>query len=284
MNQGWQFKTRLPERAAGTTVLDWLSREHKHSSREEWQARIEEGRVTLDQQPAKPTDLLHPGQQLTWSRPPWEEPEVPLHYDVIHEDEHLLVVDKPSGLPTMPAGGFYEHTLFSLIRARDAKWSPVHRLGRGTSGLVVFTSPQASPELSRAFRDGEIEKRYLAHVTGTLTPQTISAPIGRVQHGRMGELYAVNPEGRRAETIVERVTGSQAQVRILTGRPHQIRIHLAWVGHPLEGDPLYAAHGALLDAKPSDLGYRLRAYELVLNHPMSGARLRLHSVDVAPTW
>ena len=133
MNRGHEFKTTLSERANGATLLDWLSSEHPHSTRGEWRSRIEEGRVTLDGRRAEHAERLRRGQTLTWARPPWTESEVPLHYQVVYQDEHLLVVDKPSGLPTMPGGGFHDHTLLTLVRARDRRWSPVHRLGRGTA-------------------------------------------------------------------------------------------------------------------------------------------------------
>ncbi len=264
MNRGHTYRERLPASAAGSTLVDWLTRTYEHSTAAEWRERIDQGLVRVDETTTHADVRLRPGQRLEWFRPPWEEPDVPLHYDVVHEDDDLLVVDKPAGLPTMPAGGFLEHTLLALVRQRDAKWSAVHRLGRGTSGLVVFAAPHAAAATHALFRERRIEKRYLARVTGTLTPQTITAPIGRVPHPRMRELFAVTPGGAAAETIVERVDKDLATVRIVTGRPHQIRIHLAHVGCPLKDDPLYGAHGVLLDATPGDCGYFLRAFELVL--------------------
>lgn len=275
MNGGFTYRETLPARAAGLTLLDWLAEQYAHSTRAEWEARIAQGLVTLDGGAGAAGDRLSSGQQLAWMRPPWVEPEVPLEFDVVFEDEHLLVVDKPPGLPTMPAGGFLEHTLQALVRARDPKWAVMHRLGRGTSGLVVFAAPQAAAATSAAFRDRTLEKRYCARVTGALQPGTITAPIGLVPHARMGKLHAVTPDGAFAQTVVERVEGPLAYVRIVTGRPHQIRIHLAHVGCPLEGDPLYGAHGALLDSTPGECGYSLRAYELVMKHPVTGERMQV---------
>lgn len=275
LNSGCVYRERIPKRAGGVTLLDWLSAEYVHSSRDEWRQRIAEGRVTLDGAAAASDAALGVGQELCWTRPPWVEPEVPLTFEVVHEDAQVLVVSKPSGLPTMPGGAFSENTLLTLVRARDAKWSAVHRLGRGTSGLVVFATPESAAAVSRAFAEREVEKRYLARVTGALEPQTITAPIGLVPHAKLGELHAVSERGRFAQSIVEKVDGSLATVRIVTGRPHQVRVHLAWVGHPLEGDPLYGPRGALLDALPSDLGYYLHAWQLAFRHPASGELLRL---------
>ena len=113
------------------------------------------------------TSSLEPGQHLTWQRPPWDEPDVPLHFDVVYEDASVLAVSKPSGLPTMPAGGFLEHTLLALVHASHPEAHPLHRLGRFTSGLVLFArTPAAASTLGKAWRSHEVVKDYRALVSG----------------------------------------------------------------------------------------------------------------------
>jgi 23S rRNA pseudouridine1911/1915/1917 synthase len=205
---------------------------------------------------------------------------------ILFEDAALLAVAKPSGLPTLPGGGdFLDHTLLALVRRRHPEASPMHRLGRGTSGLVLFapTTGAAKP-LQAAFREEGTRKVYRTLCTGNLeqTAFEITAPIGAIPYAPLGTLHAASAGGRPAQsrvTVVERREGATlVDVEIFTGRPHQIRIHLAWAGHPLVGDPLYGFGGIPLPgttAVPGDLGYLLHAHRLELAHPRTGARLNL---------
>ena len=131
-------------------------------------------------------------------------PEVPLHFEIVHEDASLLAVNKPSGLPSEPAGGFLENTLLALVRARDPAWTPVHRLGRGTSGLVLFArGGPARSALTAALRERRVEKVYRALAGGSLIePVTVEVPIGPVAHPKLGELFAASAEGRPARSHV----------------------------------------------------------------------------------
>jgi len=284
LNHGFIYTERIEAAEAGATVLDYLSRRHRHSSLDLWSRRLREGEIFLDGEAVGEDVALKPGQCLAWHRPPWEEPEVPLDYAVVHLDRDLLVAAKPSGLPTLPGGGFLEHTLLARVRQAYPEATPVHRLGRGTSGIVLFArSARARKQLSDAMRRREIVKVYRALASGVPAHRrfTVETPIGPVFHPLLGTVHAASPEGKYARSLVRllepRRDRSLLEVQIETGRPHQVRIHLAAAGHPLLGDPLYAAGGGICDGRaalPGDPGYRLHAERLQFRHPATGAWVR----------
>lgn len=283
LNAGYCYREQLDVDARGSTVLAWLERRYPRD--EPWLGRIARGEVELDGVPAKAEQPVRPGQWLSWNRPPWLEEDVPLSFSVAYEDADLLAVAKPSGLPTAPAGGFLAHTLLALVRRGDPAWTPMHRLGRGTSGLVLFArTPLSRSRLQALWRGRAVEKRYLALAQGLLPgePFCVDAPIGPVEHSALGTLQAASPSGKPSLSDVRRVgirgEHSLAEVRIHTGRPHQIRIHLAVAGHPLVGDPLYGTGGVPRPgALPGDLGYLLHAWRLAFDHPVTGRRLELEA-------
>ena len=286
-NDGFEYRELLGRDAAGEPLLAHLARRYPHSSTEDWRARIETGRVLLDSNPVGCDAVLRSGQTLTWRRPPWQEPDAPTSFTVLWEDDDLLAVAKPAGLPTLPGGGFLETTLLHRVRAYSPAATPLHRLGRWTSGIVLFArTARVRADLSRQWADRTIGKRYRALAGGSPNGNgfEIRTPIGPVPHPLLGSVYAASETGKRAVshvTVVERRDGEfLCDVRITTGRPHQIRIHLAAAGHALVGDPLYAAGGVPPDdcrALPGDPGYSLHAAELTFDHPVSGERVTVRS-------
>lgn len=285
LNGGFAYRAQIGAADAGCRLAVWLATTYAHSSAAAWTARCAAGEITIDGAAATGTETLRAGQHVTWQRPPWHEPDVPLTFDVIHEDADLLAVAKPSGLPTMPAGGFLDHTLLAIVRARFGEARPAHRLGRGTSGLVLFArTPAAAAALGRAWRTRAVAKIYRALVDGEppWTSREVTTPIGPVPHALLGSVHAASPLGRAAcstATVIERRGDTTlCEVGIETGRPHQIRIHLAAAGHPLAGDPLYVAGGQPRPdtrALPGDSGYLLHAHILRLAHPATGRPVEL---------
>lgn len=286
LNSGWIYRDRIDRTSEGQTALAYYSQRYPHSSEAEWRDRLVAGQILCDGAPLDPDSILQRGQQLAYHRPPWVEPAVPLDIAVRYEDAAVLVVEKPSGLPVMPAGGFLTHTLLGQLQRHYPQDTPVpiHRLGRGTSGLVLLArSPQARSVLTQQMRDRQIHKVYLALASGRDAPDrfTIEQPIGKLAHPTLGYLHAATADGSfaRSDCRVLRRSGDRmlVEVTILTGRPHQIRIHLAAAGFPLVGDPLYGPGGipreaiaseqAGRSALPGDCGYWLHAQAIGFRHP-----------------
>jgi len=284
-NDGYDYREQLGPEAEGRRLLSYLVERYTHSATAQWQERIESGLVLVDGRPGAMDSVLRRGQVLSWRRPGWEEPEAPLTFAILHRDEDMLAVAKPSGLPTLPGAGFLRHTLLGLVRAHDPQATPLHRLGRFTSGIVLFArSDRARLELSRQWAAREVYKRYRALADGV--PEQvrfrIAVPIGPRPHDRLGRIQAASPSGKAASscvTVLERRDEAfLCDVTIETGRSHQVRIHLAAAGHPLVGDPLYGPGGVPRPesrALPGDPGYRLHAAALGVRHPSTGEALTL---------
>jgi 23S rRNA pseudouridine1911/1915/1917 synthase len=282
-NEGCEYRERLGSDADARTLLAYLGRRYGHSSSTEWAERIASGLVLIDSQPAQPETLLRSGSELVWQRPPWIEPDAPRSFTLIYEDDDVLAVDKPAGLPTLPGANFLTSTLLHLVRAHAPDASPLHRLGRWTSGLVLCAkNHHARTDLMRQWSTKKVGKRYRALASGNpeLNEMTITTPIGPLPHALLGSIHAASPTGKPSLSqviVLERRTNSfLCDVRIATGRPHQIRIHLAAAGHPLVGDPLYIAGGIPApgsQALPGDPGYHLHAAELSFRHPGTGCEV-----------
>src|SRR5947209_18624805 len=116
LNRGYAYTTIISSKYSGHTLLSHLASLYPHSSRQAWQQRLNNGEVTLNGVPATGSESVTSGQTLVWNRPPWMEPDSPQYFEILLEDAHLLAVTKPSGLPTIPGGGFLENTLLRLVQ------------------------------------------------------------------------------------------------------------------------------------------------------------------------
>lgn len=251
-------------------------------SRSRLQALAADGLITVNDQPARAAQRVRPGDAVVVSVPPVVAPadlipqDVPL--SMVFEDSHVAVVDKPAGMPVHPGPGHPDGTLVNALLARcpdirgiggELRPGIVHRLDRDTSGLMVVAKTQRSHQrLTEQLKDRVMLKEYLGVAVGLVTPASgvIDAPIARDPRHR--QRMAVAAGGRIARTYyqteAEMPDHTLLRLRLETGRTHQIRVHLAYQGYPLLGDPVYG--------KPDDrIGRQfLHAARLGFRHPATG--------------
>jgi len=290
-NGGLVYHAQVSREDAGEQALEFHVRRFRHSSREEWRARFAAGAIRRNGRVAAEDDVLASGDKLEFWREPWDEPAAPQHFTVVFEDEDVLALEKPAGLQVLPAGPFSRSTLLELVRVsapERANAAPAHRLGRGTSGLIVFgKSARARAWLAQEFREFRVQKTYLAWAEGGALPASIHArqPIGTRAHGPL-ELACVEPDGQPSFTRLRVLRREPGRMLIaaqpITGRANQIRIHAAACGAPLLGDPLYGPGGTpKSNATAAAGGYFLHAAALSFRHPADARWIKLRS---RPEW
>ncbi len=251
-------------------------------------AKYIEGAVRVDGALSRCDACALPGQVLSIVVDDWLEPHEPSvapeegPLDIAYEDADLLVVKKPAGAVVHPCPGHWEHTLGNYVvgylygKRQAIDLHAVNRLDIGTSGLVVFAKNGHVQELLKGkMHTGDFQREYLAVCHGAPSPACglVDAPIGRATAAPQSS-FAVMADGKQAVThyeVVERLAGGAALVRLLleTGRTHQIRVHMAHIGHPLVGDALYGGEAGLLD-RPA-----LHSWRLAVTQPVTHERIEL---------
>jgi 23S rRNA pseudouridine1911/1915/1917 synthase len=274
----------------GERLDAFIARRRPELSRSHARRLIDEGLVSVNGRQAKPSERVTSGLSVIVTVPPPERidlaPEaIPL--TIIYQDGDIIVLDKPAGLTVHPAPGHPSGTLVNALLAAcpdlqgiagTLRPGIVHRLDKDTSGLmVVAKNDRAQRALQRQLKEREVRKTYLALVKGVPAPRegTIEAPIGR--HPKNRKKMAVVADGREATTryrVREEIAGGQyslLEVEPVTGRTHQIRVHLAAIGHPVVGD---ATYGRLSQAVGRQF---LHAHKLAFAMPLGGRTVEFES-------
>lgn len=304
------LELQVSDDQAGLRLDQFLSAQldYSRSLLQDW---IRGGMIAVDGRPLKPSAKLKAGQRITVVVPPLTpaepeaDPSIPL--EVVFEDPHLLVINKQRGLVVHPAVGNPDGTLVNALLAYSRDWSGirgvskpgiVHRLDKHTSGLMVIArNDRAHLSLQNQFKDRSVLKVYQALVWGV--PPTkrgrINQPLGRDPHHRLR--MAVVNTGRIALSdyeVVEMLGPQHAlvEVRLHTGRTHQIRVHLSWLGFPIVGDPMYGR----LRPSYGMSGQALHCLRLGFSHPVDGRALEFtaplpedflkarNAIDERPNW
>ncbi|XP_049382533.1 RNA pseudouridine synthase 5 isoform X3 [Solanum stenotomum] len=312
LNEGLTYHDIVRPTDAGLTLIEFYFRKYKSSA-----------------------PLQGAGAELVYHRLPWREPDAPYLLEVLFEDDYLIVVNKPSGLQVLPGGLYQQRSVLTQLQWHACKPTttssgcqkthpvPVHRLGRGTSGILLCAKTKlCKSRLAAYFAEGtsvvedkctnsecntmrKICKIYRTLVSGVMDMDevVIKQPIGTIKYPGVAKgLYVASPSGKPALSsvrVLERDSENNCtlvQVEIQSGRPHQIRIHLSFIGYPLIGDPLYVSggqpkcfHPELMDESfekdggyqrpenpvPGDCGYYLHAHQIGLIHPITNELIKI---------
>ena len=280
----------VDEENANTRLDLFLARELPDISRSRCQRLINEGQVLVNARPVRPSYRLRTGDEVSVYLPPAETPLVvpePIPLEIPYEDRDLLLVNKPRGMVVHPGAGHYRGTLVNALLYHCTDLSGingvlrpgiVHRLDKETSGLLMVAKNDAAHlSLAAQLKERRILREYTALVYGQIEKDagSVNAPIGR--HPRNRQKMAVTPKGREAithYTVIERFARyTLLKISLATGRTHQIRVHLAYIGHPVVGDLKYGPARPHLGLS----GQFLHAGVLGFTHPATGEFLRFEA-------
>ena len=295
LNNGWIYIDHPGKNFHSTNTLKYLCNKYQHSSEKEWNNRIRRGEIKINDKRIWADQILCLNDTLSWEREPWEEDSVPSNFKIIYDDGDLFVIDKPSGIPVTPGGGFLNHTITNLLKSKSKENGnldypiPIHRLGRFTSGVLLCarrkeTRASISEHLRYHYSSSKCLQRIyrgIAKANPSLeTNQSIeiTTPIYKQKNEKLRYIWNSKKKLNQGQyNSPEKVLSAFTKVKLLekrkkedlleiyisSGRPHQIRIHLASIGTPLIGDKLYKENGNLSElSRPGEGGYILHCHKI----------------------
>jgi len=288
-----QIKYQAEAEADGLRLDVWLAQKLPDLSRSRIQSLIREGHVLVEGRTVSPHVPVHRGMRVRVVVPPARRASIHAEHiplEVLYEDAHIIAVNKPPGLVVHPAAGHTSGTLVNALLHHcpdlagiggEERPGIVHRLDKDTSGaMVVAKNDAAHRSLVEQFKNRSVRKEYLAIVHGLPSPscRRIETPIGRSRHDRK-KMSARSPTGRRAVTrykVAEKLPGAALlRLRIETGRTHQIRVHMAHIGHPVLGDEQYGSRSKDRAGPCQVPRQMLHAEKLSFRHPPTGKPLQV---------
>lgn len=278
------LQLHIPPELSGTTVDALLRRRLELSGtvirRVKW---LEDG-ITVDGRRVTVRYRVTEGETLSVRLTDPAETEQPVpapgRLELLYEDEDLAVVNKQPGVLIHPSHGHYDDTIGNFLihhwrqAGEESGFHPVHRLDKGTTGLLIVAKhPHGQEKLKQQLHTGDFRRLYLAVCEGCPSPPSgvIDAPIGMVDGSLMQRQVRLDGQSARTHYRVQSVHGSRTlvELELETGRTHQIRVHMAHIGHPLTGDFLYGAEDKALIPRPA-----LHSWQVEITHPVTGARLQ----------
>ncbi len=285
----------VPAECDGQRLIDALSRVVRHIPVEEWERRCAHGLVLSSERvPVPANHIVRSGERFLHKLPSVIEPDVNMRIEILHEDEALIVLNKPAPLPMHGAGRFYRNTLKYVLDAlyRPQKPAPSHRLDANTTGVVVVARTRHFAGLIQPqFARGEVQKRYLVRVQGNPAQDEFACDAAiSVEAHKLGSRIVDEISGQRARTefkVLQRFADGTTllEARPLTGRTNQIRVHLWHLGLPVCGDPAYLIGNVLGESQTLDVDAAplcLHAWELTFTHPVQNQTMTFTAEP--PRW